>query len=203
MYLLDCALPTRVPNHGLSVSPSPPECANSCCQGFSAFDDPVIRNANRGDSRESIRRKKPIFITCERFARIASNLQFAIFSPPPPPRSLSALPKNGVHFGKPETIREQQANRTNLRIDSRDSDHLSFPHSGRQECDNFSFWLKRLQQPRGISMCSLIRCDTESYVRSSLPETLPTPNQALFIRIPIRPPTPTSDDLSSDSGWEK
>ena len=46
------------------------------------LDGPAIRNANRGDSRESIRRKKPIFITRERFARIASNLQFALFSPP-------------------------------------------------------------------------------------------------------------------------
>ena len=35
----------------------------------------------RIDSREWIRSKTPIFITCERFARIASNLRFAIFSP--------------------------------------------------------------------------------------------------------------------------
>ena len=36
----------------------------------------------RIDSRESIRRKNPIFITCEQFARIASNLRFAILPPP-------------------------------------------------------------------------------------------------------------------------
>ena len=48
------------------------------------LDGPAIRNANQGDSRESIRRKNPISITWERFARIASNLRFAIFSPPPP-----------------------------------------------------------------------------------------------------------------------
>ena len=34
---------------------------------------------NRGDSRKSTRRKTPIFIKLERFARIASNLRFAIF----------------------------------------------------------------------------------------------------------------------------
>ena len=45
------------------------------------LDGPAIRNANRGDSRESIRRKTSIFIRCERFARIPSNLRFAIFSP--------------------------------------------------------------------------------------------------------------------------
>ena len=46
------------------------------------LDGPAIRNANRGDSRESIRRKNLILITFERFARIASNLRFAIFNPP-------------------------------------------------------------------------------------------------------------------------
>ena len=35
----------------------------------------------RIDSRESIRRKSPFFITCGRFTRIASSLRFAIFSP--------------------------------------------------------------------------------------------------------------------------
>ena len=46
------------------------------------LEGPVIRNENRGDSRESIRRNTLIFITSERFARIALNLRFAIFSPP-------------------------------------------------------------------------------------------------------------------------
>ena len=36
----------------------------------------------RIDSRESIRRKTPAFITFERFARIASNMRFASFSAP-------------------------------------------------------------------------------------------------------------------------
>ena len=42
--------------------------------GLRILDGSTIRNANRGDSRESIRRETPIFITFERFARIASNL---------------------------------------------------------------------------------------------------------------------------------
>ena len=51
-----------------------------------SLDGLAIRNANRRDSRESIRtnqirRKIPVFMTCERFARIASNLRFGIFSP--------------------------------------------------------------------------------------------------------------------------
>ena len=57
-----------------------------------------------------VRRKTPIFITCERFARIASNWQFAIFGP------RSAIHKKGVQFGKPETIRENQAIHANLRM---------------------------------------------------------------------------------------
>ena len=74
----------------------------------------------QGDSRESIRRKTPMFITCKRFPRIASNLRFAIFSPPE-----SRFAKRGVQFGSPEPIRENQAIRANLRIDSRESGHLS------------------------------------------------------------------------------
>ena len=64
---------------------------------------------------------------CERFARIASNLRFRNFYPPPEAR---------VQFGDPETIRENQAIRANLQIDSRESGHLSirsyvliFPHT--------------------------------------------------------------------------
>ena len=37
----------------------------------------------------------------------------------------SATCKKGVRFRKPETIRENQAVRANLRIDSRESGHLS------------------------------------------------------------------------------
>ena len=76
------------------------------------------------DSRESIRRKTPIFKTFERFAQIASNLRFAIFQPP-----RRAIRKKGVQFGNPATIRENQAIRANLRnsrrIDSRESGPLS------------------------------------------------------------------------------
>ena len=39
-----------------------------------------------------------------------------------PPRN--AIRKKGVQFGNPETIRENQAIRANLRIDSRESGHL-------------------------------------------------------------------------------
>ena len=61
-------------------------------------------------------------MTCERFARIASNLRFAIlifFAP------RSAIRKKEVQFGNPETIRENQAIRANLRIYSRESGRLS------------------------------------------------------------------------------
>ena len=58
----------------------------------------------RIDSHESIRRKTPIFIACERFARIASNLRFAVLAP------RSAIRKrNGISSG------------TLIRNDSRES----------------------------------------------------------------------------------
>ena len=44
----------------------------------SIFDGPAIRNANRGDTHESICRNFSICMTFERCARIASNLRFAI-----------------------------------------------------------------------------------------------------------------------------
>ena len=80
------------------------------------------------DSPESIRRKILIFITFERFEQIASNLWFALFSPQ------SAIRNKGVQFGKPETIRENQAIRANLRIDSRESGHLSRTSKRRARC---------------------------------------------------------------------
>ena len=71
----------------------------------------------RSDSQKH--KKKTHFIACERFARIASkNLRFATFSPP------KRDSQKGVQFESPETIRENQAIRTNLRIDSRESGHL-------------------------------------------------------------------------------
>ena len=65
--------------------------------------------------------EKPIFITCKRFARIASDLRFAIFSPP----KRDSQKKKEVQFGNPETIRENRVIRANLRIDSRESGHRS------------------------------------------------------------------------------
>ena len=41
-------------------------CANLGLKPFAILDGPAIRNSNRGDSRESIRGKKPVFVTCER-----------------------------------------------------------------------------------------------------------------------------------------
>ena len=73
-----------------------------------SLDGPAIRNA----------RKTPIFITCYRFARIASNLRFAIFSPPK--RNL----QERSSLREPEMIRENQAICANLRIDSCKSGQL-------------------------------------------------------------------------------
>ena len=75
---------------------------------------------------ESIRtnrfaRETPIFMMCERFARIASNIRNSQFL-----ASRSAIRKKGVQFGNPGTICENQAIRANLRIDSRESCHLRF-----------------------------------------------------------------------------
>ena len=67
------------------------------------------------NSRESIRREKPpIFITCERFAWITSNLQFAIFSPP-----TRDSPERGTG-----SVREPW-NDSRESGNSRESDHLS------------------------------------------------------------------------------
>ena len=76
----------------------------------------------RIDSRKLSRRKKKTYLACGRFARIASNLRFAIFEPGAP---RSAIRKKGVRFGNPRTIRENLAIRANLRIDSRKWGHLS------------------------------------------------------------------------------
>ena len=86
---------------------------------FPYLDDPAIRNANRCDSLESIRaaNKKTIFITFERFARIASNLcdsQVLVLQ--------TQFTNIGVQARNPDMIR---ANR--LRMDSREyGGHLSF-----------------------------------------------------------------------------
>ena len=63
--------------------------------------------------------KKTIFVTFTRFARIASNLRFAIFQVPQ-----SAIRKKGVQFGNPQAIRAHQAIRANLQINLRESGHL-------------------------------------------------------------------------------
>ena len=80
---------------------------------LSHLDGPAIRSANQGDSRESIRRKMPILIMFERFARIASSLRFATLVP------RNAIRKKGIQFGNPETTRANQVICANLRIDSR------------------------------------------------------------------------------------
>ena len=96
--------------------------------------------------RESIRRKTPSFIACERFARLASNLRFAIFSP-----VKRNSQKMGVRFGNRETIRENQAIRANLRIDSRESGHL--------KSDSFSHLKQILQQKPAPTLTA-----TDSYI---------------------------------------
>ena len=70
------------------------------------LDGSATRSANRGYSRESIRKKnkkKTIFITCERFVRIASELWLALFSPE------RAIRNKGVQFRNPETICESMS----------------------------------------------------------------------------------------------
>ena len=69
-----------------------------------------------------------IFTTCERFARIASNLQFAIFSPPE-----ARFAKRGS-VREPWTIRENQAIRANLQIVSLVFVLLGFFLAGVFEC---------------------------------------------------------------------
>ena len=111
-------------------TPTPPGNIRTQKLGLCSFFVPELRwpgdsqresgRFARTDSRESICRKTPIFITCERFAQIASKLRFSICSPPKRDSR-----KKGVQFGNPETIRENQAMRANLRIDSRESGHLS------------------------------------------------------------------------------
>ena len=53
----------------------------------------------RIDSRESIRRKTPMFMMSERPARISSNVRFAISSAPKRDSQ-----KSGVEFGNPEIM---------------------------------------------------------------------------------------------------
>ena len=60
---------------------------------------------------------KPLFSSCPSDSRQTFDSLF--FNP------RSAIRKKGVQFRSPETIRENQAIRANLRIDSRESGHLS------------------------------------------------------------------------------
>ena len=66
--------------------------------------------------------EKPLYFHKVRAIRasVGSNLRLTIFGP-----TKRDSQKKGVWFGKPETIRENQAIRANLRIDSRESGHLS------------------------------------------------------------------------------
>ena len=50
--------------------------------GIWLLDGPAIRNANRGIRENRFAEESLFCITFKRFARIASNLRFAIFSPP-------------------------------------------------------------------------------------------------------------------------
>ena len=77
-------------------------------KGFWALDGQAIRNANRGDSRESIRRKTPIFIHLR--AIRANCLKPAIrnFGP------RIAIRREGVQSGNPETIRESGDSRESI-----------------------------------------------------------------------------------------
>ena len=86
----------------------------------------MIRNPDGGDWRESIRANRcdeeKLFserASDSRELPQTSDLQFLT----PPPRS--PIRKEGVQFRNPETIRENQAIRANLRIDLRESGHLS------------------------------------------------------------------------------
>ena len=90
------------------------------------LDGMAIRNASRGDSREFIRanrfadKKKPYLhnVRAIRANRLKPALRCCLV-----PRS--AIRKKGVHFGNPETIRENQMIRANLRIDSCESGRVS------------------------------------------------------------------------------
>ena len=87
-----------------------------------------VRNANRGDSRESvsresIRRETPVSITCERFAHESPQTCDSPFFAPPP---RSAIRKEGgFSSGTLKRFARIRAIRANLRIDSRESGNLS------------------------------------------------------------------------------
>ena len=91
---------------------------------FLILDGPGIRSANRGDSHESMRanrfaEKKNLFLH-----NVSSDLRIA-----PTVRSTSCnaskwySQQKGFNWGVPQAIRENQAIRANLRIDSRESGH--------------------------------------------------------------------------------
>ena len=92
----------------------------SCRRFHRTSDGPAIRNANQDDSRESIRREKPIFFNV--WAIRANRLKPTIRKCLVPKRDSQG---GGVQLGNPETIRENQAIRAHLRIDSRESGHQS------------------------------------------------------------------------------
>ena len=59
---------------------------------------PAIRDANRGDSRGSIRRKTPIFRRLSDLRKVASNLRVTIFSAPKRDSQVITLPALQKHF---------------------------------------------------------------------------------------------------------
>ena len=85
----------------------------------------VGRSKLLNSSRKKGRNKHPYFHNVRAIRANRGKPAIHNFLAPPPPRS--AIRKKGVQFGNPqaETIRENQAIRANLRIDSRESGHLS------------------------------------------------------------------------------
>ena len=78
-----------------------------------------------GDSqRESIRRKNKKKTYFHKVRAIRANRLKSAIRKIFVPRNVTR--KKGVHFGNPQTIRANQPIRENLRIDSRESGHLSF-----------------------------------------------------------------------------
>ena len=110
----------------------------------------------------------------EQFARIASNLQFAILA---------------LQFGNPEPIREDQAIRANLRIDSCESGHLS------PLCSDRSGWRNNLQnanvcrtfQPLGLKFTLFIFPDSLNVVFRAFHARVRLCQDSVHCRSQLRP----------------
>ena len=91
----------------------------------SGLDGPAIRNANRGDSRESIRRPKKLFSSRLSDSRESPQTRDKLFFEWPKTRFANKK-INGVQFGNPETIPEN----VNESGDSRESAMARFARIG-------------------------------------------------------------------------